>query len=85
MVVGGFTTANTEVIDLSGDGNVCTDKANYPLFVQDAVGFMMEGKPTNCGGKETAAVDGCYQFNVGTNSWELVSLVLKQTTNRCHY
>ena len=84
MVVGGdHDPQGTEVIDLSGFEISCSSKTNFPNKVQDAVGFMSEGKPTNCGGRDRLIYSDCLQYDLAEDKWVEVS----QELNGCslHY
>ena len=65
MVVGGpwVSLANSEVVNLSGDGKTCTAPLDHPEH-EGQTGTFIGGLPIVCGG-ETSGVrtDKCYRYD----------------------
>ena len=52
----GFNTKPGLVTDLSGQNLECNELPSYPLGVKNAVGGLINGKPTICGGKQSGVI-----------------------------
>ena len=66
----------TEVFDYSEDGLTCSRPADLPTYSTAGVGFLVGGKPVQCGGKDpdaNAVIDQCLQYDVQTDSWTEVN------------
>ena len=66
----------TEVIDYSEDGLTCSRPADLPTYSTAGVGFLVDGKPVQCGGTDTdanALIRLCLQYDVQTDSWTEVN------------
>ena len=75
MIIGGQNN-KTEVIDLATGGfESCVSDLLAPHFSENAMGIVVGGKPTICGGwnwlgNPPEGYDVCWSLNLLTGSWE---------------
>eukprot|EP00095_Tigriopus_kingsejongensis_P011841 maker-scaffold1129_size60621-snap-gene-0.11 protein:Tk11841 transcript:maker-scaffold1129_size60621-snap-gene-0.11-mRNA-1 annotation:"kelch domain protein" len=65
------SVSTSEIVDLTS-GPICGPIADYPLKVKGAVGFVLSGTPTVCGGFDASSrefIDTCFQYERSTNTW----------------
>ena len=80
MVATGSYTNQAQVVDLESN-NECSALANYPLYLNNAVGSVMDGSPLICSGssessgsyEDPAPEDQsvCYKYEKQSQQWEM--------------
>ena len=66
MVIGGYPyTSEVELIDLSGQGQICQQPVNLSIALDGMIGTYINGKILVCGGHDMEGVyyKQCYQYD----------------------
>ena len=75
LIIGG-SNDQTEVIDLAtGGAESCVSSVPQPHSSENAMGIVVDGKPTICGGwnwlgDPITGYDVCYSLDTATGAWE---------------
>ena len=60
-----------QVLDIESTSS-CSNLAQYPIQVINAIGGLVDQTPVICGGTVSDRVDPCYKHDRTTNTWSLL-------------
>lgn len=70
---GSGTLSNAEVVNLAGDGKVCSAPADLPFQIEEMASLLTaQGEPLSCGGYMGATgekTDACFRYVAGNDEW----------------